>query len=323
MGEGMEIENFKRWHWIVIGAVLGAILVYTRLYNITDGTRVVPGDGANFRRTVSPLQFVGAMQRPRTEKGFEWLRGVTIYPPVEVELDKGRKLNKSYVSGEELEIQPSGKGIYKPFQFYADVPFSLNPKAAAPKAGYTIRDYIDELAKKNPKANTSYRFAWWAQPAAIVALWGGGTLLAVGGIWPLVLGVMIGAGLGRKKEAKAEDEYDLERFGKGKEPQKQVVVKSGPSEADQQKLKDLQETLEKNLAEAGMIRADGSPVTPDVQPGSAAPAVRKLDGGPLQAMPAAASEADEAAREYKGEFYPVARPGKAKDDEPQHEEANH
>src|SRR2546423_7982252 len=139
----MGIENFKRWHWIAISVVVGTILVFTQLYTI-DGQRVMPGDGVNYRRTIAPMQFVRNIQT-KTDKGYLLVRNATIYPPVQVQDERGKPITKSYVCGEEWEFQPSGKALAKPFQFYADVPFKLPLAKAAPRADYTIRDYLDEL----------------------------------------------------------------------------------------------------------------------------------------------------------------------------------
>jgi len=279
----MGIEDFKRWHWIAIGLVVGAILAYTRL-------QMSPDESSVFRRGISAGELLRDLQRPKTPKGYPWVRDVTIYPPIE---------NKNFVTGLNLEIQPDGKGIYKPFQLMADIPFKLAGGAAAPSKTFTIRDYIDQLRKGHPEA--AYQFAWWYLPWAIILLWGGGALLLIGGVWPVVVNVMIGAGLGRNKEK--EPEYDLDRFKGGAETATAPSGRAAPTAADHKQLKELEESLQRNIA-ASAARGDHS-TTVAASATPTAP-VRKLDGGPVELT--AEQRREQEAREYKGEFYPVAKP---------------
>jgi hypothetical protein len=279
----MGIEDFKRWHWIVIGLLVGAVLAYTRM-------QMSPDEASVLRRGISPAEFIRDLQRPKTPNGFSWLNDVRVYPPFE---------NKVVVTGNNLEIQANGKGVYKPFQLITDIPFKLAGAAPPPRSDFTIRDYIDQLKKNHPQIE--YRFAWWTLPGAVAAIWGGGALLLIGGVWPFIVNLMIGAGLGRKKEK--DPDYDLDRFKAGPEPAAAAKQK-GLTVGDSEKLRELEEALQKNLA-AGAAGAD-QPATTLIGAGSE-PGVKKLDAGPLE-LAAAAQKKEEEDREYKGEFYPVARP---------------
>jgi hypothetical protein len=64
---------------------------------------------------------------------------------------------------------------------------------------------------------------------------------------------------------------------------------------------ELQSKLEQNLGGFG-VQSDGEPA---VGTAVAAPTVKKLDSKPLEAMEIKKEEDD---KDYKGEFYPVARP---------------
>jgi hypothetical protein len=117
---------------------------------------------------------------------------------------------------------------------------------------------------------------------------------------------MIGAGLGRPKKEKKEEEYDLDRFGKHKEPSKPVVVaKPGMSAADAQRLSDMEEAMEKDLAAAGMAMTSGSGEAASAA-GAASSGVKKLTGGPVEVAAGSAAGPEEP-REYTGEFYPVVK----------------
>src|SRR5262249_18763432 len=147
--------------------------------------------------------------------------------------------------------QPNGKGIYKPFQLMADIPFKFVGGPPPPSKSFTIQDYLEQVRKSNAEA--TYRFAWWYLPWAIALIWGGGAVLLIGGVCPTALNLMIGAGLGRKKEK--EPEYDLDRFKGGAEPSTAPSGRVAPTAADHQHLKELEETLQRNIA-ASTAQAD-------------------------------------------------------------------
>src|SRR5262249_757907 len=120
-------------------------------------------------------------------------------------------------------------------------------------------------------------------------------ILLVGGVWPSIVSLMVGAGLGFNKEDEGP-EYDLNRF-KHEEDKKKAAA-AQPTAADVKHLHDLEDELGKKLA----AQAAGQPI-PEDAPDQAA-AVRKLDGGPLQQVVDDKPPED---HDYKGEFYPVDR----------------
>lgn len=65
--------------------------------------------------------------------------------------------------------------------------------------------------------------------------------MLIGGVWPSIVSLMVGAGLGFNKEDKGPD-YDLDRF-KGEEAKKPGAPQ--PTAADMQHLRDLESELEK------------------------------------------------------------------------------
>jgi hypothetical protein len=297
----MGIEDFKRWHWIAIGLFVGVVLTYTRL-------QLTPDEAAGARAGKSVPEIVGLLMTPKTDKGYTLVYDLAIYPVQSVVDVQGVTRRTSFVSGMYWEKQPSGKALPKPFQLTTEVPFKPPGTRTPPSETYTFRQYVDELRTKNP--DIRYSYAWWTLPPAVAGLWGGGSLLLIGGVWPMVVNLMIGAGFGRPK--KAASEYDLDRFGKSAEDDDSLGRPTGKlvTQADHDKLTALQESLERNLAASGVTETPAAD-TPVSRPAT----VRKLEGGPLE-LAAGVSAAEQAAREFKGEFYPVARPAGHKDDEP-------
>jgi hypothetical protein len=120
-------------------------------------------------------------------------------------------------------------------------------------------------------------------------------VLLIGGVWPSVISLMVGAGLGFQGEEKGP-EYDLERFKAEAEAKKAAGHVATPQELAH--LRELEEELEKKLA----AQRAGLPMPEDEE---AVPAgTKKLDGGPLEAF-VENKPAEE--HDYKGEFYPVDR----------------
>src|SRR6266487_1243817 len=156
----MGIEDIKRWHWIVISALIGAALSYLWI-------NVPAGELSSSRHELSEVELFRDLQLGKTDKGFPLVRNLVIYPvETTTEQQSGKLVRTIYVTGEYLEPRGAGKGIYKRFQKTTDVPFKPPGSRAAPSPTYTIRDHIDQLARTYPEIR--YRYAWWSLPAAVV-----------------------------------------------------------------------------------------------------------------------------------------------------------
>ena len=214
-----------------------------------------------------------------------------IYPPEE---------GKNFVTGERLERlrdQPD-KASYRPFGLHGEIPF--DPRGVTPPHDrYTIRDHLDQLAAQN--AAVQFKYAWWREPAKAYALWMTLGVLAIGGIWPTLINLMIGAGLARQREAKFD--YDLDRFKS--EQATEDDKRKGMTQAELDHLRALEAELEAKLKASGAGHFAGN--------SSDAPEpVKHLSSGPIE--PANIASQVEEEKDYKGEFYPVARPhGKQND----------
>jgi hypothetical protein len=210
----------------------------------------------------------------------------------------------SFVTCELLINTGKGKGHYEARNFNAEIPFKVQGQVEPKGENYSVRDYLTELKKTNE--NVEFRYAWWWQKNSQFAIWIGGSLVLIGGIWPSMVSLMIGAGLGRPKKSKEEKEYDLDRFGKYKEPSKPAIaVKAGMSAAESRRLEEMQDKMEADLAAAGMqmTSANGEAAS---AAGSSATGVKKLTGAAVEVAPAIKPE-DTEPREYTGEFYPVVK----------------
>jgi hypothetical protein len=328
----MQLEDFKRWHWVLIAIVIGALMGFS--WNLTPPDEKAEGRG------ISALDFVGNIARQKTGNGYSWIRQTLVYPaedrtnpvtgkhekanyvvcsmltpiPLPADLDsesmdqlRGRAKDAGIENYEKMEkpqllgsIRAKPKYKYAITHFSADIPFkvgNIQPKSDT----YTIRDYLAETRTAFP--DIDFKYAWWAAPRATYLLWTGGAVLLIGGVWPSLVGLIIGAGLGGPKREKKGEGYDLSRFGKSSAPSKSAApMKPGVSEADAQQLRDLQEKLEQNVSGMAMT---GGPAAYEGAPATAT-TVKQLSGSPDPIKPGAPTDSDEP-KEYKGEYYPVVK----------------
>jgi hypothetical protein len=274
----MGIEDLKRWHWIAIGIVLGAVLGGARLMVAPDET-----NSADTRISAETFAY-GLGQSTGGERNLPLFRHIVVYPTQE---------GLDYVTAEQLmPIPGTRKYQYKPISFHGTRPFRAGGVNVP-----SVRDFIERSVKSHK--DISYTYAWWTDPKLIWVTWIGGGVVIVGGIWPTLLNFMIGAGWGRAKKEK--ETFDLSRF-KGEESksdEKKVVTQQ-----DIDQLRALEAQLEKNLKPTGAGHTT-------VQAEESEAPVRQLSGGPVEAATVTTEEVD---RDYKGEFYPVARPHGKKED---------
>src|SRR4051812_41234378 len=204
-GSAMQIEDFKRWHWVVISLAIGALLAY--------GRTMLSPDESGTGRGIAAVEVGENVARPKSRNGDDWIKQLTIYPTQTiVDASTGQMRQVNFVVCSLLTPLPNGKYQYKPVHFTAEIPFkvgNINPTSNT----YSIRDYLTEVKERFP--DLQYRYAWWTQPRAQFGIWMGGAVLLIGGVWPSLVSLMIGAGLGRPHKEKTDD-YDLERFSKSK-----------------------------------------------------------------------------------------------------------
>lgn len=184
---------------------------------------------------------------------------------------------------------------YNPVMIRTVTPFipTINPPAQV-DPNYTVADYLLEVKSANPGVDYSHR--WWDEEPLRSAIWALGGAVVIGGIWPSIISLLIGAGFARKSEK--DPDYDLSRFGKGQTPAT-MPAKAEPTEAELARLRQLEEELERNLA-AGV---ETPPADSSTESTPAAQPLRVLSAGPIE--PAASTEKPPEDKQYSGEFYPT------------------
>ncbi|HZZ44279.1 MAG TPA: hypothetical protein VFE58_15195 [Tepidisphaeraceae bacterium] len=295
----MSIANVKRWQWVAMSLVVGPMLAFMNSLG-EPGAGLVPTSAPEFEQNVLRHDVPGDLPR---------IKNIVVYPA-----EVGANGTPVYlVTLDEAVFDSANKGWnYKKSKFEADVPYvSYNGngrhmtaiRTAHPDKSRTILTALNEIVAKNP--TVKYQYAWWEEPKWSYGLWTAGSVLVIGGIWPVLLSLLVGAGLGPKVE---EKEYDLERFGKSEEEEvKPEPVKKEMSEEDRDKLTEQLDRLEKNIGSAAVMT--DVPAPSGVMAAGPAP-IRQLSGGPVEVAVGASKEDED--KEYKGEFYPVAKSGQGK-----------
>ena len=284
----MEIENLKRWHWIAAGIVVGLALAYV-------WSSVEPNRGR--RGSADDLFRYAAMKDPKS--GRPIVSAVVVHPA-----EQGPHGMVNVVTYQKwMNDAKSKKAVSVNHWFVAEIPFvppGQRPDGVAPN--FTISDQLKEVQKRAPQL--AIKSGWWTTTPATFAIWTLGSIVVIGGLWPTLLNVIVGAGYGHPRRAAEKkldaDEAYLARFkgdGKG-EPAK--AMKPVVSAEEHERLRAMTEQLESKLGGLGNVPAANA------QAGQATTAspVRKLDGGPLELTPVA-SQADDDEIEVKGEYYPV------------------
>jgi len=327
----MRVESIRWWQWTILGLVAGgllgtarwAMLAQAQDWNI-QGTETLTDLQI---RVMLPLRhapngvkrvMTDVVVHPRKEGGYL----LTCYVPKDY--DRYMRAFRNKPGSEHdfvLPKSPSNEVAMIPAKFVADVPLVFRGVKDDPKR--TILTYLDETLAKDRKTleekkkaakgaksavepePLAYKFAWWETRNGVYALWGGGAFAAVGLVWPLVMTLLVGAGLGREPDP----EYDLSRFKGSAKPVE--VKKKTATEEDMARLAALEAEMEARLMKDAKPR-EAHPVAA----AAPAPAIRKLESGSA-AQEAKAGEAADPNKAFgidREDFYPTEIHGKSKTD---------
>jgi hypothetical protein len=309
----MQIEDIKRWQWAILGLLAGLAFAYA--WQDHD----VTGDKTYEMAEIKQLVFERDALAKSNKSGQPILQDVRVEPPVQDYQGYMRQI----VTGKRLRLSKVDQHEYLvPFYYYAAAPYEARilPPGVPPLAkDATVMTFLAVAQKANPILH--FRFAWEMESKASMALWATGGLVLIGGVWPTVLNLLLGAGLGRPpktEEEKANEEY-LKRFGKRKQKAKAVLAAKGPTDADFAQLDQMNKSLESELGTAGVFATAAPPTAADSA--AAAPAVATLNATPASGEAAQKPEMErregETEEEFRkrfsaGDFYPVSRGAKKK-----------
>jgi len=276
----MQLQDLKRWQWMLFAVIVGLALSY--VWSNWDCGDQLP--------TITQPDFERGIVGHFPQVGY--VTEVTVLPRTHAEV-------QGVVCAMLSRTSSATSMKYQPVVFHAPFPYTTDRG----QSFTSVRDYLASIRSQN--ADVHFSYAWYRERWAVYILWMAASVLLIGGIFPSVISLMTGGGLNlsmqfeKKPKAKSE-EYDLDRFGKGGWGSSGGKTTNGASAADLDELRRLDAELEKRLGAGAGLSGDST----GAGPGDAVDGVRKLDGGPLE-LTQAQKEQEE--REYKGEYYPVAK----------------
>lgn len=278
----MELQNLSRWHWVIVGLLVGLGLGFA--YSNWDGT-----EG---RISVAPEPFQRDLlrQERRAENDPPVIRNVVL----NVDAD-----GVYYATFEQINL---AKLAYGSFVIKGRTPWPVtHPNGTDLQRGETVADlheYLEQVKAANP--DFDYHYAWWNEARFVYPIWTVGAVVLIGGVWPTVINLMIGAGFAPPRKPK---EKKIKPTASKPEP-----APPAKPQVDEAEIAAVAAAYEQRLA-AGASEGDAA-VAGD-QP--AAEPIRQLDGGPVEPIPVPHNPEDDEPKEFVGEFYPVVKTTHKKD----------
>lgn len=299
-GDLMGIENFTRIHWTVLGIFLGVTLAFawSSTSNNVEGLQRV--EASYFERDVISKD---------TASGLPLISDIVVHP---AEYSKPDASEVNIVTYKRLALDKTTQktGYWLDRWMIAKIPYKpvYTGRVQTPDPStLTIETYLAELAKQPNQEFVQAKFGWWYIPKNAMIVGGIGGAVLIGGVWPTLLGVMTGAGLGPKKKPKKESLWNYK--SKGAEPGK--AHKPVVTAADREQLQNVADAYEKNLAgsglgmtEAGADEAATHAATGTTAKHAKSTTVRVLENKPGEAS-APIPESDDEVEVKDREFYPV------------------
>jgi len=287
----MGIDEIKRWQWAIIGAVVGLMLGYAWT---SMGSDAGP---ANIHR-VDQREFERDLTLRDEQSGQPFIKDIVIRPP-EPSFDGP----VTVVDFHRLARDRQGRIGWVDRQVIAKTPFKPVVPGRVEKldSNLTIEGYLASV-RKELDVPVSFQSAWWLQPQYAMMLGALVGAAVIGGVWPTLLGVMIGAGIGpKKREPKLKDRKlpRLNWFKRADSGSRPGAAQPTMNSAALGQAQNVADAYEQNLAAGAVARTD---MPTELIPKGAD--IKKLQGGPAEAAALVKQDEDEIEVKSK-EFYPV------------------
>ena len=306
----MAIEDLKRWHWCVIGLLVGAAVAAIRLSMDPPEPKGIT--------LVAPHVFEEQWlthQDPGGRPVYS-IENVRIHPPKDIPVPGEKSANVEYLTYDLWLYRDRTHKEFFPRQMHLQQ-VSGKQSIVGQLDGMSLKDYLTKLnalmaepdkikallesAKPKPNAASAkakavneygirwqeinpqflkpitYKFAWIETPKGAYSVFTAGGLVVIGLIWPTVVQLLVAGGFGRVREEK--DEYDLARHKSASGPTAAEKNRAVVTDEDLDKLAQLEADLEAKL-KSGATDADRAP---QAAPQPAKPVVPVLAAGPLEA----------------------------------------
>lgn len=317
----MRAEDLSRTHWVIVGLLLGLVFSYVRLH-IGQPDPTQTHTLANLERGLREPAIRGS-----DGEDYPWITNVLVYPPEPIAADGAVSESPQNLVLVTFDVQSAADKQWQwtPAAIHLREPL-VPPTRRVSGTDLTVRAYLDALGEETGKGRV-YRYAWWAEPKWVYITWTAMSMLLVGGVWPLALSLLIGAGFGQRSEERKPSLWqqwkayrqDAARRARASaaDPAAQKKPQAGSaslSTEEMDRLSAMEAGLHDFLATGSSTAADGDDTV------NAAPAIRPLTAGPAE--PPKADDQKKEDKSYGGTFYPTvahARQKRPEDNAPKDE----
>ncbi len=317
----MKIERVKRWQWMVISLVVGALLSSVRLLYSAD----VSGSSMNSQR-----QFENGLIQE--QKGVRFFKDLVVYPnpikkgPRAPTAAQGNNPKASATQADRTYYIVSGKyysgrperqkdgtlnAVWRPYFFVEDSPIytpQINlaqfNKPGGPDFAKKFKQIprptvLDFLAIMKEAKGVDYKYAWWNEPGKGTIVWMGGAFVVIGLIWPCVVSLMAFGTLTPPPEEKG---IDLSKV-KATSTSGLATQRTEPTAEDMDQLKRMEKALEDNIKRS---ERETGPTRPVAAPTGPAP-IKQLTATKLETAPIEEHKDNKEFGAKADDFYPTER----------------
>jgi hypothetical protein len=200
-------------------------------------------------------------------------------------------------------IEVDGKRLV-PLAFNADGTSHVL-HTAVPFRRDTVLDYLRAEQERNPQLR--FRYAWERDPASAMVAGASTGFVMVGLVWPTLMRLLSRRGFGPPVPVPSPREPKRRQSRSRPEPASTAVAPREPTAEQRDRLEQYTHDLE-----AHVVSGDQPSTQPAKTIGPLHQPIRELRAEPVEAIQP--PESDDQPKEYKGEWYPVARPATHKPD---------
>src|SRR5262245_43187563 len=173
----MRIENFKRWHWALVGLALGLIVSWWRGW--------VGPEGALIGRSTLDITEFEQLLVGKSPTGTPLIKDIRYY---------GLEEGTDWVLAEQLIVRGNGENrtnAYIPVTVAAQRPFvPTHTSPVKPASNLTVLDYLKSVRATNPQVKFSTR--WWDQEPMRSPLFALVGMVVLAGACPAVMQLLLG-----------------------------------------------------------------------------------------------------------------------------------
>jgi hypothetical protein len=308
----MAIQRVRIWQWFLIALAVGGVL----------GMFLISADDFGNAGTLQATTFYQRLHA-KTPEGQPVIHDIVIYPAIEsangrrvqrvtfMERRRNRDTDKwDDLPGDTVAEIPYRKDINDPDNRVGD--FLKQRQEVMPELDYRYAWW--SITGVNPvegaQASTSFvrgkipfdrELRWWQYPRGAWIVLLTGSVVVIGIIWPLVIRGLVKLGFGLPEDPN-ETGMDLSKVS-SRTTQEPGGISKGVTDDDLDALGDLNARLAASVGDLSVTEHEPDEAE---QKRAEAATIKKLSNAPAE--PIATEAKPEDPKDFKGEYYPVARP---------------